>query len=50
MRRMDEIQMKVDMLLQYRSTLEGDEKEIFDILMCYANEVAMAVDTEVRGC
>lgn len=50
MERMNEIQTKVDTLLQFRSTLDGDEKEIFDILMCYANEVAIAVDTEVRGC
>ena len=50
MERMDEIQMKVDTLLGFRSSLEGEEKEIFDMLMCYANEVAIAVDTEVRGC
>lgn len=51
MERMDAIQMKVDTLLDYRNVLEGSDRELFDMLMCYANEVALAVEKiEIRGC
>ena len=51
MERMDEMQDKVDSLLGDREALEGSDREIFDMLICYANEVAMAVDRKnIWGC
>jgi len=51
MGRMDVIQMKIDTLLDYRDVLEGSERELFDMLMCYANEVALAMEKrDIRGC
>ncbi|MEW6749054.1 MAG: hypothetical protein AB1295_05085 [Candidatus Micrarchaeota archaeon] len=51
MERMEEIQDKVDSLLEYRQALEGSDRELFDMLICFANEVAMAVDRKnIRGC
>ncbi|MFH0737597.1 MAG: hypothetical protein V1827_03500 [Candidatus Micrarchaeota archaeon] len=41
---MENLQGKIDSLMRYRESLEGNEREVFDVLMAYANEVAMAVD------
>lgn len=48
MNSMEEIQGRVDALIGYRGALAGSERELYDMLMCYANEVAMAVDRS--GC
>ncbi|MEW6722769.1 MAG: hypothetical protein AB1324_05905 [Candidatus Micrarchaeota archaeon] len=45
----EKIQEKVDTLLRYREALDEGEKEVFDILMGYANEVAMAIDGRAAG-
>jgi hypothetical protein len=39
-----EIQEKIDTLLKYREALDDSEKEVFDVLMSYANEVAISID------
>jgi hypothetical protein len=45
MERMEErIQEKVNSLLKYRNALDGSERELFDVLISYANEVAIAVE------
>lgn len=47
----EEMQTKVDSLMEYRGALEGSDRELFDMLICYANEVAMAVDRKnIWGC
>jgi hypothetical protein len=45
----EKIQEKIDTLLRYREALDEGEKEVFDILMGYANEVAMAIDGRAAG-
>jgi len=40
----EKIQAKVDSLLRYRAALDDSERELFDMLIRCANEVAMAVD------
>ena len=40
------IQEKIDSLMRYRDSLDENEREVYDVLMAYANEVAMAVDGE----
>lgn len=40
----EKIQEKIDSLLRYREALDPGEKELFDILMGYANEVALSID------
>lgn len=42
----EEIQRKIDALFQFRNALDENEKELFDILLEYANEVALSID----GC
>ncbi len=42
----EKIQEKVDSLMRYRESLAGSERELFDVLISYANEVAMAVDRD----
>jgi hypothetical protein len=40
----EKMQKRIDSLLRYRGALDGSERELFDILINYANEVAMAID------
>ncbi len=41
---MEKIQERIDALMQYRTALVGNERELFDILITYANEVALSID------
>lgn len=44
------VQEKIDTLMRYRRELEGSERELFDILLSYANEIALAVDRNAGAC
>ena len=35
---------KIDSLMAYRDALDESERELFDVMIEYANEVAMAVE------
>ncbi len=41
---MEKMQERIDALMQYRASLVGSERELFDILLSYANEVALTID------
>ncbi|MFN7990970.1 MAG: hypothetical protein U0R44_02310 [Candidatus Micrarchaeia archaeon] len=45
----ERIQQKIDALMQYRSSLDDGERELFDILIGYANEVAMTIDASGKS-
>ena len=47
MESMEKIQGKIDGLLQYRSALDENERELFDILVGYANEIVLTIDNRV---
>jgi hypothetical protein len=38
------IQEKIDSLMRYRNDLNESDRELFDALMAYANEVAISMD------
>ncbi len=38
------IRERIDALMQYRGSLDESERELFDILIGYANEVALSID------
>jgi len=38
---------KIDSLMKYRGSLDESERELFDVLIQYANEVARAVERGV---
>lgn len=40
----EETQAKIDALLKYRNALDDGERELFDVLISCANEVARTVD------
>jgi len=44
------MQKRIDSLMRYRGELEGSEKELFDVLLTYANEIALAVDRNAGVC
>jgi hypothetical protein len=44
------VQEKVDSLMRYREELDGSERELFDVLITYANEIAIAVDRGAGAC
>jgi len=39
----EDVREKIDSLMRYRDALDESEKELFDVLMSYADEVARAV-------
>lgn len=41
---MKEFEQKINSLFKYRSELDSNEQELFDILIEYAKEVMVAVD------
>jgi hypothetical protein len=43
------IREKIGSLMQYREALDESERELFDILMGYANEVVTAIDCRAAG-
>jgi hypothetical protein len=45
----EKVQERVDTLLRYRDGLDGSERELFDLLMGYANEIARSMDREAAG-
>jgi hypothetical protein len=40
----EKIQDLVDSLMRFRGEMDEEEKEVFDMLMVYANEVALSVE------
>jgi hypothetical protein len=40
----ERIQERIDALMGYREALDGSERELFDALIGYANEVALSID------
>ncbi|HSB47273.1 MAG TPA: hypothetical protein VLD37_04605 [Candidatus Bilamarchaeum sp.] len=40
----EKIQDMVDSLMRYRGQMDGAERELFDLLMVYANEVALSIE------
>jgi hypothetical protein len=40
----EKIQGMVDSLMRYRGQMDEAEKELFDMLMVYANEVALSIE------
>jgi hypothetical protein len=43
--RMEEkLQDMVDSLMRFRGQMDEGERELFDLLMVYANEVALSID------
>lgn len=52
---MERIQEKIESLVRYRQTLDDTDKEVFDVLMNYAREVASSIEQDrsrmnVQGC
>jgi hypothetical protein len=39
----EDVRGKIESLMRYRDVLDESERELFDVLMGYANEVASAV-------
>ena len=46
----EKIQEMVDSLMRFRGQMDGEERELFDMLMVYANEVALTVDGVPSRC
>ncbi|MFH0884460.1 MAG: hypothetical protein V1861_02010 [Candidatus Micrarchaeota archaeon] len=45
MERMEKtIAEKIESLMKYRESLDENERELFDVLIHYANEVAIAIE------
>lgn len=40
----ERIQEMVDSLMRFRGRMDESERELFDMLMVYANEVALTID------
>ena len=40
----EKIQERIDSLMGYRNALDESERELYDILISYANEVALSID------
>ena len=45
----EKIQERIDTLLCYREALDESEKELFDMLIGYANEIAAIIDKPSLG-
>lgn len=46
----EKLQEMVDSLMRFRGQMDGAERELFDMLMAYANEVALSVDKVPTRC
>ncbi len=43
----ENVRGKIDSLMRYRDALDEGERELFDVLIHYANEVAMEVEQSI---
>ncbi len=43
----EEVQGKINSLFEYRNSLDDSERELFDVLISYANEIVLSIDRNV---